>query len=904
MKQFNYKLTQSLLLILLSVIFNLNGNAQALLSKLSNKLDYKKGQSPLDKLYLHTDRNIYYPGDTIYFQSYIEDRFTQKFETSSRSSYVMLVGPDSEVVDSARFRINYSMAPGWLAVPEDCKPGWYQMKAFTSQMQNYDPHFVFSSWIRIDEMIRENTVFNYRFNKKNYLPNDTVEITFELKDQAGEPLENTAYSYSLINKNREEETFSAKTTRKGTSTIRFFLSDSPEKEELNLDIALEKNLGEFHVEIPVLEQEPDIRFLPEGGTFIPGFRQKVAFNAISLYGRQLFLSGVIKDDLGTFIDSIRSGSLGPGMVEITPVPERKYFAEFNDYPGQKWPLPETTQGIPCIKVNKKDIGIVVEVSAENCPEQYFLTFSKNDNLVAFTPLTIESTKRIVFKTDSLPPGMAKVTLFKEDFQPVAERVFFIPPQNAPVFSISTESDVYLPEQQTSLGVGIKQRKNGKSVSGFFSIAVVDSATALSPQIALQNIRDRFWFDEDFYQRLPFYIKQKGVSVLAGNELDLLLLTYGWTKFKNQVPEQNSKKTEQYYDQYDIEIAQLHSSRKRKKIANTLDPLFVLSLEEPGLIGLTKKSNDSYLLDIDSVPLFNQSIIVAPNFAVNRQINAVKLKPVKNDLFFESVKDYGISKGIYLTTPSGLISEPVINLDSFRVLKEIGVYARRTPAKKYVNEYEQRYKGTQTHTLSQVQMETAMNFEDLLRRLNPRKLDTNNKKIYFRSPPAMYNNAKTIPKGALFVVDGSVIDQDYTSLLNMMPSNIHSITAINGISGYFIYGEVALDGVVFVETILNHIGDGYELTSKPNFFKGDLRKIIQLFRSDKEFYNPPQEAVQNNPELWIRPTLYWNSEVFYNGENQVNIQYFNQKKEGTVFVILNGVTMDGMPVSGIHKYKIR
>lgn len=877
----------------------LSGNTQKLPAKFLTNLEKSKSHIPLDKLYLHTDRNIYYPGDTVYFQTYFEDRFTQKLETSSRSSYVLLVGSENEVIDSARFRINYAMAPGWLAVPNDCKSGWYQLKAFTSQMQNYDPAYVFSSWIRIDELIKQNPVFNYRFNKDNYLPEDTVEINFEVKEQNGEPLKNTAFTYTIREGDDTESTFSAKTTRKGTSLIRLFMPASDKAQNVSLDIALEKNLGEFHVEIPLTEPEPDIRFLSEGGTFISGVRQKVAFNGVSHSGRQLFLSGVIKDDLGTFIDSVHSGNLGPGVIQFTPERGRKYFAEFSDYPGQNWPLPETENGVPCISVSRKDKGIIVDVSAENNRKQYFLAFSKNDNLVAFTPLTTESTKRIVFKTDSLPPGMAKVTLFKEDLQPLAERVLFIPPENEPFFSISTGSKVYQPAQQTSLNVEIKQRKNGKAGSGFFSVAVVDSATALSPQIAMQNIRDRFWFDEEFYSRLPFHIKKVELGSLPEDDLDLLLLTYGWTKLKNQSSEKIQKKAEQYYDQYAIEIAQLRSSRKRKKLANTLDPLFVVSLEEPGLIGLTKKNDNSYLLDIDSIPWFNQSIIIAPNFAVNKQISAATLKPVINHGYFDSVKDYGKSKELYLPTHSSLISEPVINLDSFRVLKEIDVYARKTPAKKYVNEYEKKYQGAQTHTLSQVQIETAMKFTDLLVRLHPFKLDLSSQQIYFGGP----NSIKGDPPPALFVLDGTPVGTEYSSLMTLNPSHIHSITHLKSKSGYYIYGEEARGGIIFVETIINHIGDEYELPSKPTTYNGDLRKILQLFRSEKEFYTPPQEAVSNDPALWIRPTIYWNSEVFYDGESPVNIEYFNPKKSGSVFVILNGITMDGIPVCGIHKYLI-
>ncbi len=886
-------------IFLLHFIFFLNSHAQELSGKLSNRLDNQRAQSPLDKLFLHTDRNLYYPGDTIYFHTYIEDRFTQKIETSSRSSYVLLIGDEGEVIDSARFRINYSMAPGWLAVPQDCKSGWYRIKAFTSQMQNYDPGYAFSSRIRIEELIRENLVFNYRFNKKNYHANDTVEISLELKEQNGEPLKNTSFSYSFLESKQAEETFRARTNRNGTSVIRIFLPDS--LKNTGLDIALEKYLGEFHVEIPFPEKNPNIRFLPEGGTFVPGVLQKVAFNAVSQTGKQLFVSGVVKDDLGTFVDSIRSGALGPGMLQFIPQEGRKYFAGLEDYPGQKWPLPGTNNHVPCLKVSSEADKVIVDISGES-RQQYFLALSKNKSLVAFTPLNVNGQKRVVFKTDALPPGMASVTLFTSELQPLAERVFFIYPQETSRFNISADNDVYQSGETTNLNVGITS--GNKTGSGFFSIAVVDSATALSPQVALQNIRDRFWFAEDFYSRVPFAVKQKGLASLPPDQLDLLLMTYGWTAFKNTDAEKTPKKKEQYYDQYDIEIANVLSSRKSAKIANSQNPLFVLSLEEPSMISLIPKTEDSYLLDVDSIPPFTQSIMIVPNFMVKRKINAVNLKPVINESFIESVKNTPEKKEVFLSTPSGLISEPSINLDSFRVLKEIVVYARREPAKKYVNEYQERYKGVQTLTLSELQMETAANFEDLLRRLHPYLLDTNGKRIYFNPAKSIINNAPTKPTGALFVVDGIPLDQDYSSLVNMKPSDIHSVTALKRVSGYYLYGEVANEGVVFIETKLNHSGEEYVLSSATTTNGSDLRKIIQLFRADQEFYTPPQEAVSNDPELWIRPTLYWNSEVFYDGENPVAIQYPNHKKAGTVFIIVNGVTTDGMPLSGIHKYEIK
>lgn len=854
---------------------------------------------PSDKLFLHTDKNLYSPGDSIYFQTYIEDRFTQGFETSSLTTWTILLNSEGETIDSARFRIDYSMAPGWLAVPKECVPGWYRLKSFTSKMQNYNPEFAFSSWIRIDELLKENLVFNYRFNKKYYHSKDTVELSIELKTQDGKPIKNTSFSYSTLEKNKTKSTYRAKTTRKGISLIRVFLPDSLENKNVSVDIALEKGLGEFHVDIPVLEQNPDIRFLPEGGTFVAGYPQRVAFNGVKPSGEQLLLKGTVSDDMGNFIDSLESGFLGPGVLEFTPEAGRKYYAEFTDYPGSKWSLPKVTETDPCLRVTHGDKGIIVDISGGDKNEQYFLALSKNNNLVAFAPFTINNQKRIVFNTDSLPPGMTKVILFNAELRPLAERAFFIPQKEASRFSISTMGNYAKPGQQVILGLEIKNG-NEKNNSGIFSIAVVDSATALSPQINLLGIKDCFFFEEGFYERLPFHIKQKGLSNLTDEELDLLFLTYGWTKFNSEFTGKHKAENPIDYEQYKIEISDIHSSRKRKKINNRKEPLLALSIDEPAILGLSRKKDNSYLLSIDSIPLFANEIMIVPNFALKNKIHAASLKPVINKDYFESFKNLKENKVVFSQAPQDITKELVFNLDSFRILKEIGVYAKRELAKKFTNEYEERYQGASTRTLGQGTIKNAMTLEDLLRRLNPRTLNTAGKTIHFRPTTSISGD----PPPALFVLDGVPQETSYKNLLGLTPNYIHSVTALKGVSGFYIYGEEAVGGVVFIETKYNNIGDKYELPPNAKIYRGDLRKVIKLFRGSKEFYNPPKIEIQNNPELWIRPTLYWNPEVFYDGKTPVKIQYYNHKKKGTIFIIVNGVTEEGEPVSGIHKYQIK
>jgi len=78
----------------------------------------------------------------------------------------------------------------------------------------------------------------------------------------------------------------------------------------------------------------------------------------------------------------------------------------------------------------------------------------------------------------------------------------------------------------------------------------------------------------------------------------------------------------------------------------------------------------------------------------------------------------------------------------------------------------------------------------------------------------------------------------------------------------------------------------------------------IFRPNVEFYIPAREEMSDNTDSWLRPTMYWNDEVLFDGVNPVSIKYPNHAKKGTVMVIVNGVTEDSSLVSATIKYKIK
>jgi hypothetical protein len=109
------------------------------ISAVEQFLSDQQKASARDQLFVQLDRNIYKPGDTIFFQAYIRDRFTGNFEANSISMYTFLTNEQRGLVDSSRFKIQNSTVSGWIPIPVDAAVGKYHFSAFTSQMQNGDP---------------------------------------------------------------------------------------------------------------------------------------------------------------------------------------------------------------------------------------------------------------------------------------------------------------------------------------------------------------------------------------------------------------------------------------------------------------------------------------------------------------------------------------------------------------------------------------------------------------------------------------------------------------------------------------------------------------------------------------------------------------------------------------------
>ncbi|HEY0656414.1 MAG TPA: carboxypeptidase-like regulatory domain-containing protein [Chryseosolibacter sp.] len=94
-----------------------------------------------EQIYLHTDREYYYPGDPIWLKGYMNYSDPQLADSMSRVAYVELIDTSKKVISRSIFPIEYGTFDGQLIVPSSLGKCNLAIRAYTQWMRNFDNAF-------------------------------------------------------------------------------------------------------------------------------------------------------------------------------------------------------------------------------------------------------------------------------------------------------------------------------------------------------------------------------------------------------------------------------------------------------------------------------------------------------------------------------------------------------------------------------------------------------------------------------------------------------------------------------------------------------------------------------------------------------------------------------------------
>ena len=271
---------------------------------------------------------------------------------------------------------------------------------------------------------------------------------------------------------------------------------------------------------------------PEGGTFVEGLINKMAFKATNNLGTPVFIKGFLVNDKNKVVDTLKVQHDGMGVFKLRPNEGEKYQLNWTDENGQKG----TT---PIAAANKE--GVILKISMDNekayaqvertfvVPANYKhmrLLVHQNQHLIYTVEFKGEErqVQKVALPIDELLTGVVQFTLFTNDWLPIAERIVLV--------------NNRLHEYNANLTVGIANlNKRGKNVleitvkdtaSTNMSISITDASIVMPEQ---QTIYSDFLLSNDIRGKVynpAYYFSSDADSVAA--HLDLVMLTNGWRRF--------------------------------------------------------------------------------------------------------------------------------------------------------------------------------------------------------------------------------------------------------------------------------------------------------------------------------------------------------------------------------------
>lgn len=393
---------------------------------------------PAEKIYIHFDKEVYLPGETIWFKAYI----FEENEPIARSTnfYISLYDEKGKVLEQKFYPIIRACTEGHFDIPDSITASQLICRAYTGWMLNFDPDFLFTKAIQL-------------YNNK-----------------AGNNTDKKPLSVSL-------------------------------------------------------------NFFPEGGDMIEGERNSLAFKANYNNGLPFEVNGVIKkQETGEVLMPLSSVHDGMGRFDIIQQPNEKYYAEWTDNNGQlqRTYLPDKKIAGVSLKLVQQRSKLIYNVVNKLAANNLHVLAYMYQKIIYRSDLPIPSGERFTgyIPLDSFPSGVLQLSVFDDNWQPVAERVCFV---NNNRYALAANISYKL-ISVAKRGKNIIEINMPDTVAANMSLSVTDADFNNTERS--NNIITGLLLNGDIrgYIHNPAYYFTDDKDSGLRAQLDLVMLTHGWRRY--------------------------------------------------------------------------------------------------------------------------------------------------------------------------------------------------------------------------------------------------------------------------------------------------------------------------------------------------------------------------------------
>ena len=456
--------------------------------------NWSKLLSP-EKVYLHTDKDVYYATDTIWFSGYVENAsYASEFDESNYIYVELLTKQlqkdNNSIKNYAEYRSNVSIRKkirrtgnnfqGHIVVPEMNSTGRAVIRAYTYWMLNRPAEYMF-----------------YK----------ELEITNPMKDKLVSAMSEGGVKL-----------------QKDYLRIGELPPDEKKKQEEK-----EEESGERY----------DVQFLPESGNSIAGLNAVLYVKAISKGGGGAEVFGEIMDSEDNVVAQYNTDSLGFGRVALPFMPDGRLIATVRDSSGYNGKAVRLQTSVPSGVVingyfsvaghqeyNTRDVVRFSVNTSGSLLNRGLGVYLHNGSEIYYHRVIDKPQETVILSLISMTPGIHAVSVIDAEGNVYAERPFIVLPSGRERLSLEPEKERYRKRELVDVKIQIPEELLDSTAN--FSVSVTDfdmssnkENTTMQSYMFLKSelngyIEDIGWY---FNENIPLGTRMQ--------RADLLMQTQGW-----------------------------------------------------------------------------------------------------------------------------------------------------------------------------------------------------------------------------------------------------------------------------------------------------------------------------------------------------------------------------------------
>ena len=855
----------------------------------------------VEKMYTHTDRPFYFPGETIWFKTYAVDE-TNMPSAISDVLVTELISPAGDVVQTKRYYLNLGYAYGEFQLKKEWVGGIYTLRSYSQYMRNQGEKSFFTKEITVQKVVVPQLLVEFEFDREAYGKGSMISADYTLEDLNNKPVAGADLIASLYLDGQVVSEQKLKTQADGKQKIGFRLPDDLNTlDAVVLVQASHQGVAEsISRSVPVLLDKLDLQFMPEGGKLILGSFNRVAFKALDPFGRPADVSGIIVDETGKSIVPFSSYHDGMGSVLLNPATGKRYFAQIKKpfESDSLYELPKTVlMGAKLSMVKQEDDDLTFEVfTTAKLKGQLVLTTAAQQQLET-RELSVEAgTTSLRIPVNRYARGIVKLQLQDRAGIILSERLVFINPEKGLQIHLKSDQEQYLPREPVNLEISTTDAE-GNPLSSNLSIAVVDNALLTLADDKQDRIDSYLLMSSELHGDIhepSFYFDTEEPKRFEA--LDLIMLTHGWRDYL-QNPLSKAKGLNYNPERKDIVYGRIENREGEPVAAN------VLVLDRNGKKILTFKTDAQGNFQFKPGAV---SYYAVAAYTDDRQVLRINLdetleqKYGNADFIFNRNQSEKKTPEVKLNEPVSPLAQPLreraldLSLSADKAaLDEVVVVAYG------MSERASAVGAVRVVTSEELNGATGNAAQLLQGRAAGVQITGNgaaNTQVSIRGMASTRGDNRP-----LIIIDGTPVNTGTGSndfnLSQLDATQIESVSVVKGAAADALYGVRGANGVILITTKSRNYGNNKTLFSQ----KYKNYAVTEMYDSNTSvelnqpmrFYMPVYD-VKDEPEARtdFRKTLYWNPVVQTDAAGKANLHFYNSDALTSFKIIAEGVTTTG------------